>query len=144
MPFIKYPVLHSFEEFVAEIEKKDELRNRYFYEQIIWGEKERHKCNEQSRRYIARRRAKEKAELDEAKAIKKRAMSPLNKPPENTVAPPTVPTQNPQPRQVLLYQGDTKRRSSVLSIPDGSLFPKTTQNGQLTNLFNLINKNQNV
>ena len=141
MPFIKYPVLRSFEEFVAEIEKKDELRNRYFYDQIVWGEKERHKCNDQSRRYIARRRAKEKALLEEAKAVKK-GMSPPNNPPENTAAPPA--TQTPQPKPILLYQGDTKRRSSVLSVPDGSLFPKTTQNGQIVNLYNLVNKNPNA
>jgi hypothetical protein len=118
---------------MAEIEKKDELRNRYFYEQIIWGEKERHKLNQKSKKYMERRRNKE------------RGLSEVNKPPENTAAaPPAKPAQNPQPKPILLYQGDTKRRSSVLSIPDASLFPKTTQNGQIVNLYNLVNKNPNA
>jgi len=41
--FYKYPPLQTFEDFKKDIAENDPFRMEYFYKQILWGEKIRHK-----------------------------------------------------------------------------------------------------
>ena len=48
--FMKYPPLKSFDDFKKDIAENDPIRIEYFYKQILWGEKIRHKKIERCRR----------------------------------------------------------------------------------------------
>jgi hypothetical protein len=106
--FLKYTPLTTYESFLDEISKGDELRNRYFYDSIKWGEKYRHGKNNRQLKYIKKRKEKE------AKA-KKAALEAT----KNPIAPAT------EPKGITLYQGDPKRRGSTLSIGENTILPKT-------------------
>jgi len=108
--FIKYTPLTTYESFLTELNKGDELRNRYFYDSIKWGEKYRHDKNIRQNRYVKNKKAKE-AKVQEKATVE---------PPKN---PPPVVT---EPKVIKLYQGDPKRRGSTLSIDENVLLPKSS------------------
>jgi hypothetical protein len=118
--FLKYTPLTSYETFMDEVSKGDELRNRYFYDSIKWGEKYRHDKNNRQLKYLKNRRdkeakAKEQARLERdilVKALKEATIQPI--PPVSTEA-----------KGITLYQGDPKRRGSTLSIGENTFLPKT-------------------
>jgi hypothetical protein len=107
--FLKYTPLTTYESFIEEVTKGDELRNRYFYDSIKWGEKYRHDKNKRQLKYLKNRRDKE------AKA-KKAAIEAT----KNPIAP--VSTEG---KAITLYQGDPKRRGSTLSIGENTILPKS-------------------
>jgi hypothetical protein len=106
--FLKYTPLTTYESFMDEVTKGDELRNRYFYDSIKWGEKYRHDKNKRQLKYLKNRREKE---------AKKKAAVEATK---NPIAPVST-----EAKGITLYQGDPKRRGSTLSIGENTFLPKT-------------------
>jgi hypothetical protein len=108
--FLKYTPLTTYESFLTELNKGDELRNRYFYDSIKWGEKYRHDKNRRQLKYLNNRKAKQNKVQEKA----------TTEPPKNL---PPVAT---EPKVLTLYQGDPKRRGSTLSIEENVLLPKSS------------------
>jgi hypothetical protein len=123
--FLKYVPLTSFESFMDEVTKGDEVRNRYFYDSIKWGEKYRHDKNNRQLKYLKNRREKE------AKA-KKAALEAT----KNPIPPAT--TASTEPKAITLYQGDPKRRGSTLSIGENTILPKSVVPIRSPVLLNII------
>ena len=120
--FLKYTPLTSYETFMEEVSKGDELRNRYFYDSIKWGEKYRHDKNNRQLKYLKNRREKE------AK-VKKAAFEAAKNP---------IPPTSTEPKQITLYQGDPKRRGSTLSIGENSILPKSVMPAKPLAILNII------
>lgn len=107
--FLKYTPLTTYESFMDEISKNDELRNRYFYDSIKWSEQYRHSKNKRQLKYLKNKKEKEvKAKMAAVEAAK------------NPITPAST-----EPKQITLYQGDPKRRGSTLSIGENTFLPKT-------------------
>ena len=120
--FSKYITIKSYEDFLSQIHMNDEVRNRYWFEMIMWAEHTRHQKNVRLDRHRKKKRAQaaadEQKKLDEETAAKKAAEEAAKNPvPVLTVA--------PTPKIINLYQGDVKRRGSTLSIPENQLLPRT-------------------
>lgn len=113
--FSRYITIKSYEEFIAQIQMNDDVRNRYFYEMLKWAEHSRAQKNKRLAKY-----RKKKAEA--LAAPKPEPVVPAPVP-----APTPVPaiTVQPGPKVIQLYQGDPRRRGSTLSIPDNTLFPRS-------------------
>lgn len=113
--FSKYITIKSYDDFLTEIHKNDEVRNRYFYEMLQWAEHSRHQKNVRLARFRKKKKAREEKEAEAITAA-------MNAPAPAPVPTLTVPN---TPRVIQLYQGEPKRRGSTLSIPDSTLFPKS-------------------
>lgn len=116
--FSKYLTIKSYDDFIAQIHMNDEVRNRYWYEMLMWAEHTRHQRNIRLDRHRKKKRAKAAMEEEAAKKAAEAAIEAAKNPvPVLTIA--------PTPKVINLYQGEAKRRGSTLSIPENSLLPRT-------------------
>jgi hypothetical protein len=116
--FSKYLTIKNYEDFLAQIHMNDEVRNRYWYEMLMWAEHTRHQKNVRLDRHRKKKRAKAAEEEEAAKKAAEAAAEAAKNPvPVLTVA--------NTPRVINLYQGEPKRRGSTLSIPENILMPRT-------------------
>ena len=114
----KYITVKNYEEFLTQIHMNDEVRTRYWYDMVCWAEHHRAAINKRLVRYRNKKRAKQAADEEAAKKAAEAAAEAAKNPvPALTVS--------NTPRVINLYQGDAKRRSSTLSIPENTLMPRT-------------------
>ena len=117
--FIKYAPLTSYEQFIQDVTKGDELRNRYFYDSIKWGEQYRHQKNARQLKYLKNKKIKDEKLKIQAQTEKDVLEKLYAEAPKNPIAPAST------EKGITLYQGDPKRRGSTLSIGENTILPKS-------------------